>query len=116
MSCGYIQVNDRLQTSVPGVWAIGECAGTPQFTHASVHDFKIVSANMSGENRSTRGRLIPYVLFTEPPLAHVGLTEQEARKQGISVSDSQVAHEPRPENRGDRGNRGFHEGADQQYR
>ena len=80
---GYILVNDRLQTSVPGVWAIGECAGTPQFTHASVHDFKIVSANMSGENRSTRGRLIPYVLFTEPPLAHVGLTEQEARKQSI---------------------------------
>ena len=83
-SSGFIRVNDRLETSVPGVWAIGECAGTPQFTHASVHDFKIVSANMSGENRSTRGRLIPYVLFTDPPLAHVGLTETEAQKQGIA--------------------------------
>jgi len=81
---GYIRVNDRLETSVPGIWAIGECAGTPQFTHASVHDFKIVSANMSGERRSTHGRLIPYVLFTDPPLAHVGLTETEAQKQGIA--------------------------------
>jgi pyruvate/2-oxoglutarate dehydrogenase complex dihydrolipoamide dehydrogenase (E3) component len=80
---GYIHVNDRLETSAPGVWAIGECAGTPQFTHASVHDFKIVSANMSGASRSTRDRLIPYVLFTDPPLAHVGLTEQDAQKQGL---------------------------------
>jgi pyruvate/2-oxoglutarate dehydrogenase complex dihydrolipoamide dehydrogenase (E3) component len=82
---GFIQVNERLEASAPGVWAIGECAGTPQFTHASVDDFRIVSANMSGGNRSTRGRLIPYVLFTDPPLAHVGLTEQEARKQGVPV-------------------------------
>jgi pyruvate/2-oxoglutarate dehydrogenase complex dihydrolipoamide dehydrogenase (E3) component len=81
---GYIEVNDRLETSVPNAWAIGECAGSPQFTHASVHDFKIVSANLAGGNRSTRGRLIPHVLFTDPPLAHVGLTEQEARKQGTA--------------------------------
>jgi pyruvate/2-oxoglutarate dehydrogenase complex dihydrolipoamide dehydrogenase (E3) component len=80
---GYIHVNDRLETSAPGVWAIGECAGSPQFTHASVHDFKIVNANMSGATRSTRNRLIPYVLFTDPPLAHVGLTEQEAMQQGM---------------------------------
>ncbi len=80
---GYIQVNDRLETSAAGVWAIGECAGSPQFTHASVHDFKIVSANMGGGVRSTRGRLIPHVLFTDPPLAHVGLSEEEARKQGV---------------------------------
>jgi pyruvate/2-oxoglutarate dehydrogenase complex dihydrolipoamide dehydrogenase (E3) component len=89
-SLGYIQVNERLETSVPGVWAIGECAGTAQFTHASVHDFKIVSSNMSGESRSTRGRLIPYVLFTDPPLAHVGLTEQEAQKQGLSYRISKL--------------------------
>ena len=82
-STGYIHVNDRLETTAPGVWAIGECAGTPQFTHASVHDFKIVNANMTGGNRSTHGRLIPYVLFTDPPLAHVGLTEQDAQKQGV---------------------------------
>lgn len=82
---GFIQVNDRLEASAPGVWAIGECAGTPQFTHASIDDFRIVRANMTGENRSTRGRLIPYVLFTDPPLAHVGLTEQDAQKQGLPV-------------------------------
>jgi pyruvate/2-oxoglutarate dehydrogenase complex dihydrolipoamide dehydrogenase (E3) component len=82
---GYIEVNERLETSAPDVWAIGECAGTPQFTHASVDDFRVVSANMAGGNRSTRGRLIPNVLFTDPPLAHVGLTEQDAQKQGVPV-------------------------------
>ena len=82
---GYIQVNERLETSAAGVWAIGECAGSPQFTHVSIDDFRIVSANMCGGNRSTRDRLIPHVLFTDPPLAHVGLTEQDAQKQGIPV-------------------------------
>jgi pyruvate/2-oxoglutarate dehydrogenase complex dihydrolipoamide dehydrogenase (E3) component len=80
---GYIHVNDRLETSAPGVWAIGECAGSPQFTHAAVHDFKIVSANMAGGDLSTHGRLIPHVLFTDPPLAHVGLTERDAQKQSV---------------------------------
>lgn len=84
-SSGYIQVNERLETSAAGVWALGECAGTPQFTHASIDDFRIISANMAGGNRSTRARLIPYVLFTDPPLAHVGLTEQEAQKLGLQV-------------------------------
>jgi pyruvate/2-oxoglutarate dehydrogenase complex dihydrolipoamide dehydrogenase (E3) component len=82
---GYIRVNERLETSAAGIWAIGECAGSPQFTHASVHDFKIVSANMSGGDRSTRGRLMPHVLFTDPPLAHVGLAEQDAQQQGVAV-------------------------------
>ena len=82
---GYIQVNDRLEASAPGVWAIGECAGSPQFTHVSVDDFRIVKANMAGGNRSTNQRLIPYVLFTDPPLAHVGLTELEAQRQGLAV-------------------------------
>jgi len=81
----YIQVNDRLETSSAGVWAIGECAGSPQFTHASIDDFRIVSANMIGGQRSTSNRLIPYVLFTDPPLAHVGLTEHEAQRQGLPV-------------------------------
>jgi pyruvate/2-oxoglutarate dehydrogenase complex dihydrolipoamide dehydrogenase (E3) component len=88
---GFIQVNDRLQTSAPGVWAIGECAGSPQFTHVSVDDFRIVRDNMAGKIRSTRDRLIPYVVFTDPPVAHVGLSEAEAQRQGIGF---QVAKLP----------------------
>jgi pyruvate/2-oxoglutarate dehydrogenase complex dihydrolipoamide dehydrogenase (E3) component len=82
---GFIRVNDRLQTSAPGVWAIGEVAGSPQFTHVSVDDFRIVRDNMAGGNRKTSDRLIPYTMFTDPPLAHVGLNEQDAQRQGIAV-------------------------------
>jgi pyruvate/2-oxoglutarate dehydrogenase complex dihydrolipoamide dehydrogenase (E3) component len=82
---GYIRVNERLETSAPGVWALGECAGSPQFTHASIDDFRIVRDNLAGGNRSTRNRLIPRVLFTDPPLAHVGLSEGEAQRLGIAV-------------------------------
>mgnify|MGYP001161978579 CR=1 FL=1 len=82
---GYIQVNERLETSAPGVWAIGECAGSPQFTHASFDDFRIIRDNLAGGQRSTRGRLVPYCMFTDPPLARVGLSEREARQQGIAV-------------------------------
>src|SRR6185369_788611 len=60
---GYIRVNDRLETSAPGVWAIGECAGSPQFTHVSVDDFRIVKDNLAGGNRSTRDRLVPYCML-----------------------------------------------------
>lgn len=82
---GYIQVNERLETSAPGVWAIGECAGSPQFTHASFDDFRVIRDNLAGGQRSTRGRLVPYCMFTDPPLARVGLSEREAQQQGIAV-------------------------------
>jgi pyruvate/2-oxoglutarate dehydrogenase complex dihydrolipoamide dehydrogenase (E3) component len=82
---GYIRVNDRLQASASGVWAIGEVAGSPQFTHVSVDDFRIVRDNMAGANRSTTDRLIPYTLFTDPPLARVGLNENDARRDGVAV-------------------------------
>ncbi|HEY9717049.1 MAG TPA: mercuric reductase, partial [Trichormus sp.] len=82
---GYIRVNERLETTAPDVWAIGECAGSPQFTHVSVDDFQIIKANLSGENRSTKNRLVPYCLFTEPQVAHVGLSETEAKRQSIDV-------------------------------
>jgi pyruvate/2-oxoglutarate dehydrogenase complex dihydrolipoamide dehydrogenase (E3) component len=82
---GFIEVNERLETSVPGVWAIGECAGSPQFTHASENDFRIIRDNLAGGNRTTRGRLVPFCLFTDPPLARVGLSEAEARQQGTAV-------------------------------
>jgi pyruvate/2-oxoglutarate dehydrogenase complex dihydrolipoamide dehydrogenase (E3) component len=82
---GFIKVDERLKTTAPGVWAIGECAGSPQFTHVSVDDFRIVRDNMAGGNRKTTDRLIPHVVFTDPPLARVGLSENEARRQGIPV-------------------------------
>jgi pyruvate/2-oxoglutarate dehydrogenase complex dihydrolipoamide dehydrogenase (E3) component len=88
---GYIRVNERLETTVPDVWAVGECAGSPHFTHASVDDFRVVSANIAGGNRSTRNRVVPHVLFTDPPLAHVGLTEQDARARGLSVRVAKLA-------------------------
>jgi len=80
---GYIRVNERLETTAPDVWAIGECAGSPQFTHVSVDDFRIISANLAGGKRSTRDRLVPYCMFTDPPLARVGLSEREAQRQGV---------------------------------
>ena len=82
---GYIRVNERLETSATGVWAIGECAGSPQFTHVSADDFQIIKDNLAGGKRSTRDRLIPYCMFTDPPLARVGLTEGEAQRKGITV-------------------------------
>jgi pyruvate/2-oxoglutarate dehydrogenase complex dihydrolipoamide dehydrogenase (E3) component len=82
---GYIKVNDRLETSAPGVWAIGECAGSPQFTHVSVDDFRIIRDNLAGGHRNTSDRLVPYCMFTDPPLAHVGLSESDAQRQGIAV-------------------------------
>ena len=82
---GFIRVNERLETTAPGVWAIGECAGSPQFTHVSVDDFRIVRDNMAGGNRTTGDRLVPYVMFTDPPLARVGHSEGEAKRQGIQV-------------------------------
>jgi pyruvate/2-oxoglutarate dehydrogenase complex dihydrolipoamide dehydrogenase (E3) component len=81
---GYIKVNDRLQTTAPGVWAIGEVAGSPQFTHISIDDFRVVHANLTGGNRVTTGRQVPYCLFTDPELAHIGLSETEAQAQGIA--------------------------------
>ena len=79
----YIRVNERLETSASDVWAIGECAGSPQFTHISEDDFRIVRDNLAGKDRSTRDRLVPYCMFTDPPLARVGLSEGEAERQGV---------------------------------
>jgi pyruvate/2-oxoglutarate dehydrogenase complex dihydrolipoamide dehydrogenase (E3) component len=81
---GYVKVNERLQTSAPGVWAIGEVAGSPQFTHISIDDFRVVHANLTGGNRVTTGRQVPYCLFTDPELARIGLSETEAEAQGIA--------------------------------
>lgn len=82
---GFVQVTPRLGTSAPGVWAIGECAGSPLFTHVSVDDFRIVRDNMGGGHRRTDDRLIPHVVFTDPPLARVGMDESEAGRRQIPV-------------------------------
>jgi pyruvate/2-oxoglutarate dehydrogenase complex dihydrolipoamide dehydrogenase (E3) component len=81
---GYIKVNERLQTTAPGVWAIGEVAGSPQFTHVSVDDFRVVHDSITGGKRVTTGRLVPFCLFTDPEFARVGLSEKEAKAQGIA--------------------------------
>jgi pyruvate/2-oxoglutarate dehydrogenase complex dihydrolipoamide dehydrogenase (E3) component len=80
---GYIKVNERLQTTAPDVWAIGEVAGSPQFTHISVDDFRVVHDNLQGVEHVTTGRQVPYCLFTDPELARIGLNENEARARGI---------------------------------
>lgn len=82
---GYIRVNERLETTAPDVWAIGECAGSPHFTHISNDDFRIIRDNLDGGSRSTRDRFTPSCMFTDPPLARVGLSEGEAHAQGIAV-------------------------------
>jgi hypothetical protein len=86
----YIRVNDRLETSAPDVWAVGECAGSPQFTHVAEDDFRIIRDNLAGGARSTHDRLVPYCMYTDPPLAHVGLSEGDASRQGIAVRVANV--------------------------
>jgi len=81
---GYIKVNDQLQTTAPDVWAIGEVARIPQFTHISIDDFRVVHDNLNGVNHTTTGRQVLYCLFTDPELARVGLSENEAEERKIS--------------------------------
>src|SRR4030081_89590 len=80
---GYIHVNERLETTASGVWALGESAGSPQFTHVSVDDFRIIRDNLAGGKRSTRDRQVPYCLFTDPPLAHVGRITVCRQQEGL---------------------------------
>src|SRR5262249_55335612 len=80
---GHIMVNELLQTTARDVWAVGDCAGSPYFTHIGVDDFRVVLDNLSGGHRVTTGRQVPFCLFTDPELARVGLSEREAREQGI---------------------------------
>ncbi|PYT31869.1 MAG: mercuric reductase [Acidobacteria bacterium] len=81
---GHIRVNDRLETTASSVWAMGECAGSPYFTHVSEDDFAIIHENLNGGHRSTRDRLVPYCVFIDPELARVGLNESQARERGIA--------------------------------
>jgi pyruvate/2-oxoglutarate dehydrogenase complex dihydrolipoamide dehydrogenase (E3) component len=83
---GYIKVDERLKTNVEGVWALGDVKGGPAFTHVSYDDFRIIRTNLlEGGDATTAGRLIPYTVFTDPQLGRVGLSEQDARDQGLEV-------------------------------
>jgi pyruvate/2-oxoglutarate dehydrogenase complex dihydrolipoamide dehydrogenase (E3) component len=79
----YIKVNERLQTTASDVWAVGDCAGSPQFTHISFDDYRVVRDNILGHHRVTSGRQVPFCVFTDPEFARVGLNEREAKQQGI---------------------------------
>jgi len=81
---GYIKVNERLQTTAPGVWAVGEVAGSPQFTHISEDDFRVVRDNMLGGSRVTTGRQVPFCIFTDPEFARIGMTEKEAKAKRVA--------------------------------
>ena len=94
---GFVRVDDHLRTSAEGVYAAGDVAGTPQFTHASWHDFRVLRDLLAGREATTAGRLIPWAVFTTPELGHVGLTEAEARAEGrrIRVAMTPTAAVPR---------------------
>lgn len=77
---GHVKVDERLATTAPNVWAIGDCAGSPHFTHISLDDFRVVQENILGGSRTTKGRQVPSCLFTDPEFARVGLSEEEAKK------------------------------------
>lgn len=82
---GVIEVNDKLQTNVPGIWAAGDIRGGAMFTHTAWDDFRILTSQMAGDARRTTERIIPYAIFTDPEVGRVGMTEQEARKTGHEI-------------------------------
>ena len=81
---GYIKVDERLRTTAPDIWAIGDCAGSPHFTHISFDDFRVILADLTGGHRVTTGRQVPYCMFTDPELARIGLNETETKANGIA--------------------------------
>jgi pyruvate/2-oxoglutarate dehydrogenase complex dihydrolipoamide dehydrogenase (E3) component len=80
---GYIKVNQRLETTVANVWAMGDCTASPQFTHAAYNDYRVVRENLTGGYRTTKDRLVPFCMFTDPELARVGRSESEAQRDGV---------------------------------
>jgi pyruvate/2-oxoglutarate dehydrogenase complex dihydrolipoamide dehydrogenase (E3) component len=104
---GIIKVDDRLATSAPNTWAIGEVAGTPMFTHASYDDYRILKSQLSGGSRTAGNRLIPYAMFIEPELGRIGLNETEARERGIVVRVAKLPMAAVPRARTNGATRGF---------
>jgi pyruvate/2-oxoglutarate dehydrogenase complex dihydrolipoamide dehydrogenase (E3) component len=81
---GHVKVNERLETTAPGIWAVGDCAGSPHFTHIAFDDHRIVRDNLAGGHRVTTGRQVPFCMFTDPEFARIGLSETEAKERGIA--------------------------------
>jgi pyruvate/2-oxoglutarate dehydrogenase complex dihydrolipoamide dehydrogenase (E3) component len=101
---GYIKVNGRLETSISGIWALGDCKGGPAFTHISYNDFQIIYGNLvDGKNLTIENRPVPYCLFTDPQLGGVGMTEKEARAKGykLKIGRRSMAHVARAIERGE---------------
>lgn len=91
---GYIVVDDELRTSVPGIWALGDCNGKGAFTHTSWNDYQIVAANLfDGESRRVSDRIPAYALYTDPPLGRAGMSEADVRKSGRPVLIARLAME-----------------------
>jgi pyruvate/2-oxoglutarate dehydrogenase complex dihydrolipoamide dehydrogenase (E3) component len=88
---GYIKVNERLRTTAPDVWAVGECAGSPQFTHISFDDFRVIVSDLTGGQRVTAGRQVPFCMFTDPELARIGMSETEAKANGVSYRLAKIS-------------------------
>ncbi|KAJ9664582.1 hypothetical protein H2198_000233 [Neophaeococcomyces mojaviensis] len=87
---GFVKVDDHLQTVVPGVFAVGDCAGSPHFTHVSFSDFRIVKDFLKGLSANTTGRQVPYTLFTSPELAHIGAHEHELKAKDVKYRKAQL--------------------------
>ena len=93
---GYVKVNERLETTAPGVWAVGDVTGGPMFTHISFDDFRVIRDNINGGNHVTTGRQVPFCMFTDPELARVGLSERQAQDRGIAYRMFKIPMEAVP--------------------
>src|SRR3954452_451132 len=87
---GFIKVDERLRTTADGVWAVGDCPDSPNFTHIADDDVRVIRDNLAGIDRTTTGRLVPFCLFTDPELARVGLSESEAKSCGIAYRPAKI--------------------------
>lgn len=93
---GHVKVDERLRTSADGVWAMGDCAGSPYFTHIAFDDFRVVRDNLRGSSRVTTGRQVPFCMFIDPELARIGLSEREASDRGIAYRTAKIPMEHVP--------------------
>ena len=104
---GFIKTDERLATTAPNTWAIGEVAGSPMFTHASFDDYRVLKSQLSGGSLTTKDRIVPYALFIDPELGRIGLNESEARMRGIEVRIAKLPMAAVPRARTNNATKGF---------